>query len=196
MDSYLIYKGKKITLAEYLDILGPEPGTPGVRLADKKPGDVAKIGKFEMIVLDQSSDATFLLTKEAYCKCAAFGKDNNFPGSFVDKKCQEFAEDLKEIVGANNVITHVVNLNNTHGVTKCGHTIRDASLLSLDIYCKYRDIINQFKMLDRWWLVTPYGATDREVCRIRDDGWFHGNCIIGCDVRPFCMLKPDIILNE
>ena len=196
MPNYIIYGGKKITLEEYLQILGPEPGIAGVKLADKKPGDVVKIGKFEMIVLNQLDGGCHLLLKDLYKEPVIFGRNNNFRGSNIERVCQEFAEELKSVVGKENILTQMIVLKNDKGEARYAMFCK-AAPLTKSRYEQYRTIIEKFKVDRWWWLATSYKDGDCCVLCVTPGGYInYYSCNYGdCGVRPFCILKSNIFVS-
>lgn len=172
-------------------------------LAEFAPGDVVKIGSHEMVVLDQElmEGKTLLISKELVKEEVAFGASNNYVGSNVESICQAFADEIAELVGDENIIRHNLDLTTLDGLKDYG-TIADcrASLLTLPMYQRYVDILDQHKPDNWWWL-----ATATSTKRHENDRW--ALCVspsgdIDCDgfsyqygFRPFCILKSDIFVS-
>ena len=170
------------------------------QLSEYAAEDVVNIGKFEMVVLEQREGETYLILKDLYGEESEFGENNNYDGSLVDKKCQEFAQELAERVGWDNITLHQVDLTSDDGLKDYGTVERRASLITADMYRKYVDILDEFKLDRWWWLATPWStkrhANDSWVkCvapsgRVNLDGYY---CVRG--VRPFCILKSNIFVS-
>ena len=161
---------------------------------------VVNIGKFEMVVLEQREEETYLILKDLYGEESEFGKNNNYDGSLVDKKCQEFAKALADIVGEDNLVLHEVDLTSDDGLKDYGTVERRASLITADMYRKYVDIFDKFKLDRWWWLATPWStkrhANDSWVKCVSPSGYvYFGNYISVDGVRPFCILKSNIFVS-
>ena len=100
MENYICIEGKKIELTkEQLKELGI--------IAKPKAtikGDIAKIGDYEFIVLEQSEGFVKLLLKDTLCDMKFSDNNNDYRGSLIDKYLLDFAEKIEEIVGKENCI--------------------------------------------------------------------------------------------
>lgn len=172
------------------------------RLADYSKGEVVKIGRREFIVLEQEGDRTHLLLKGLLKESAEFGTNNNYDGSNVDEICNDFAVELINAVGEDNVLPFTVDLTANDGL-KCYGTIerRRAALLTAEQYRRYVYIIDEHKLDKWWWLATPYSTakhdgTEYALC-VSPGGYI---CYLSCydcnGVRPFCILKSNIFVSE
>lgn len=171
------------------------------KLSEYTPGDVVNMGKFEMVVLEQFGCETALILKDFYDEDAEFGEENNnYNGSYVDEKCQQFAQELAERVGWDNIVLHTVDLTSDDGLKDYGTIERRASLLTADLYRRYVEILDKFKIDKWWWLATPWSTERHE-----NDSWVKcvspsGSIGDGYDnggngVRPRCILKSDIFVS-
>lgn len=173
-------------------------------LAEFAPGDVVKIGSHEMVVLDQElmEGKTLLICKESVKEEVAFGaSNNNYVGSNVESICQEFADAIAELVGDENIIRHNLDLTTLDGLKDYG-TIADcsASLLTLSMYQRYVDILDQHKPDSWWWLATANSTkrheNDRWALCVSPSGSINNvNFFSHGGVRPFCILKSDIFVS-
>ena len=174
-------------------------------LAEFAPGEVVKIGNHEMVILDQElmDGKTLLIQKELVEEEVAFGaSNNNYVGSNVESICQEFADAIAELVGDENIIRHNLDLTSLDGLKDYG-TIADcsASPLTLSMYQRYVDILDQHKPNSWWWLATATSTkrheNDRWVLCVSPSGLIHvDNCNNHDGVRPFCILKSDIFVSN
>ena len=172
-------------------------------LAEFAPGAVVKIGNHEMIVLEQIGETTYLIRKELVEDEAAFGdSNNNYVGSNVESICQVFADEIAELVGDENIIRHNLDLTTLDGLKDYG-TITDcsASLMTLPMYQRHVDILDQHKADSWWWLATATSTKRHENDRWAlcvspsgniDYGGYYG---IHYGVRPFCILKSDTFVS-
>lgn len=188
--------GRKVELPEDLaQQLIQEHGVPQKTLADAVAGDTVKIGNFEMVVLEQLDGQTALILKGMYGDDTEFGEeDNSYDGSYVDQKCQAFAEELAEKIGWDNIVLHKVDLTSDDGLKDYGVIERRASLITTDMYRKFVEILDTCKPDLWWWLSTPHSTArhenDRWVKCVSPSGCIYLNDYIGGNgVRPFCILK-------
>lgn len=172
----------------------------GPKLADLAVKSTCKIGRHEMIVLEQADGETLLLRKEAL-KISRFGDNNNYDGSAVDKVCQEFAEEIAGIVGEENMVEFTVDLTADDGLKDYGEIRRKAALLTANQCRKYVDILDEHKLEEWWWTATAYSAPkhgDKVWVKCVSPGGGIGNGCYDGDygVRPFCILKSHIFVSR
>ena len=151
-------------------------------------------------MLEQHGTETSLILKALYGEESAFGENNNYDGSLVDKKCQEFAQELAERVGWDKIILHQVDLTSDDGLKDYGTVERRASLITTDMYRKYVDILDKVKLDCWWWLATPWSTkrhtNDSWVKCVAPSGGIYIDYVNGdCGVRPFCILKSSIFVS-
>lgn len=172
------------------------------QLSECDPGSVVKIGDYEMIVLEQLDGETALILKDFYGEDTEFGEENNnYNGSYVDAKCQEFAQKIAEIIGWENIVLHKVDLTSDDGLKDYGIIERRASSLTAELYRKFADILDQFNPKKWWWLATPWSTKRHEndtwVLCVSPSGYFSYRYYDGVNaVRPFCILKSTIFVSE
>ncbi len=203
MKNFISIAGQQIELAQeqiqkLVEALGIQ--IQKKTLAEFKPGDTVKIGSHEMVVLEQFGQETALILKNLWVEESEFGENNNYNGSYVDKKCQEFSQELAERIGWDNIILHEVDLTSDDGLKDYGTVERRASLITADMYRKYVDILDTVNPKKYWWLATPHSTKRHE-----NDSWvkcvapsgiiYDGNCNGGIGVRPFCILKSSIFVS-
>ena len=170
-------------------------------LAEYQPGETVKIGRFEMIVLEQKAGETSLILKGTYGEDSEYGENNNYNGSYVDKICGEFGEEIAELVGEDNLIVHEVDLTSDDGLKCYGTVKRRASSITANMYRKFVEILDLEKLTEWWWLATPWSTPRHD-----NDRW--ALCVapsgcIDCDyfsnvggVHPFCILKSSIFVSS
>ena len=172
-----------------------------VRLSDKKIGEVAKIGKYEFIVLEQMEGAAAVILKDLL-RNVTFGENNNdLRESNVLPILREFAKEIEELVGVGNLIEHEVDLTSNDGLKDYGTITEKMSLLTAEQYRRYVDVLDQDRIKKWWWLATPDSTKSHEnnqwnVCVSPSgdiDGYICGDREIG--VRPFCILNSDIFVS-
>ena len=172
------------------------------QLSEYAAGDIVKIGDFELVVLEQLSGETAMILKGMYGEDSEFGEENNnYDGSYVDKKCRDFAQALSQIIGWENIILHKVDLTTDDGLKDYGVIERRASLLTADLYRRYVEILDKVNPKCWWWLATAHSTKRHEndvwaKC-VSPSGCIHFNgYYLGIGVRPFCILKSTIFVSE
>lgn len=197
---------KEMTLKEIQKLLGYEVKIvvekPQKQLADIPVGETFKVEDLEFIVLEHNHEQTAVLLKDFWKTDIFDSKSNNYANSKIRNDLnKEFYKDLKSIVGKDNIISHKVDLTSDDG-RKDYETVEDyVSLLTCDMYRKYVNIIDKYRITsDWWWLATAYSTASNgyssSVRCVTDDGTLNSNC---CDnlsgVRPFCILKSNIFVS-
>lgn len=203
MKNYICINDLKIELTnEQVQQIMAAKNIEGVKLMDYAPGATVKIGNFEMVVLEQMDGQTALILKGMYGEDAEFGeKNNNYDGSNVDQKCQQFAQELAEIVGWENIVLHKVDLTTDDGLKDYGAVERRASLITADMYRKFVEILDTVNPKVWWWMATAHSTKRHE-----NNAWAKCVSPSGCifnyfydsdfGVRPFCILKSTIFVSE
>ena len=167
-------------------------------------GDTFKVGNFEFIVLAQNHvlGTTEVLLIDFWKTTKFDDSTNNYKNSSIRKKLNsDFYDELVNEVGTINIIPHTVNLTADDGRKDYGMCDDSVSLLTCDMYRKYVDVIDKYRITsDWWWLATPcstssngYDYTVRCVGSARTLGNY--DCLNDCGVRPFCILKSDIFVS-
>lgn len=197
-ESYLCLEGKKIPLCEE-QIRMIKSGRK--KLGELVPGEVFKVGNYEFVVLTHSEDATAVIFKDLLYTCQEFGKNNNYYGSNVDALCNKFAEEIKDIIGADNLIEHTVDLTSDDGLKDYGVVRRYASLLTAEDYRVHVKILDKHKPDAWWWLATAHSTPTHENalwvrCVSPLGVIYYYNYYIGSyGVRPFCIFNSNIFVS-
>ncbi len=201
MKNYICVKGQKIELTEeQAKQIFAAQNQKKIKLADIPAGDTFKIGNHEFVVLEHSGDTTAVIRKELLRKDMKFGSNNNFSGSYVAAKCDEFADEIAGAVGAENLMEHTVDLTSDDGLKDYGSIKCRCSLLTTNLYRRYVEILDEFKPDSWWWLATAY-STERHgnsnwVKCVSPAGTFYRDfydCSLG--VRPFLIFKSSIFVS-
>ena len=201
MSNYIVINGRQIELTEeQAKKLERKFCLPDAKLSDSAAGDTVRIGSHEMIIMDHAGGATLLLRRDLLDK-VRFGENNNYADSNVDTICNDFAEEIAEIVGEDNILLHDVDLTADDGLKDYGVIQRKASLLTAQQYRTYVEILDKYKIDSWWWLATAFStpAHDNEywVKCVSPSGFInYDNCNGGLGVRPFCILKSDIFVSK
>ena len=203
MKDYISIDGKKFELdtdkmSKVTELLGIQ--IQRKTLAEYRPGEIVKLGRFELIVLEQRGGETSLILKGTYGEDTEFGENNNYNGSYVDQCCCEFGEEVAELVGEENLITHSVDLSSLDGLKCYGTVERLASSITADMYRKFVEILDLEKLTEWWWLATPWSTSrhdnERWALCVSPSGNLNGDCYGYFNgVRPFCILKSSIFVS-
>lgn len=198
MKNYICIKGQKIELTEeQAEQICAVQNKGKVKLSDIPEGKTFKIGNHEFVVLEHSGDTTAIIRKDLLHEDIEFGSNNNFSGSYVAAKCDEFADEITGVVGAENLVEHTVDLTSDDGLKDYGSIKCRCSLLTTNLYRRYVEILDKFKP-DRWWWLATAHSTERHgnsnwaKC-VSPAGVIDGDdYIYGIGVRPFLFLKSSI----
>lgn len=171
------------------------------KLVDVAVGGIVKIGKYEFIVLEHSNDTTAVILKDLLFESKEFGKDNNYKASYIDDLCGDFADEISEIIGKDNLIEHTVDLTSDDGLKDYGKIRRSMSILTTDLYRRYVEILDKYKVKKWWWLATAFSTPKHDP-----DNWVKCVSPSGCifnynfngsgGVRPFCILNSNIFVSK
>ena len=202
--NYLCLVGKKLAIPKKKleEIRAALDKRPVCSLEKKKNGEtIAHIGEFDFLVLERSGDTVSMVLKGLYATGVQFGKNNDFRGSNVQKICREFADKLADIVGADSIVEHTVDLTSDDGLKDYGAVKEKVSLLTTNLYRRYVDVLDIDRLKEYYWLVTPYSTPKHEgaewiKCVSPRGGISIGDCYDdSVGVRPFCILKSDIFVS-
>ena len=200
MENYIMFKGQKIELTEgQISQLQQVLEKADVKLSDVPVGETFKIGTYEFVVLEHCEGGTNVILKGLLKENEEFGDCNNFNDSNVDHICDEFATEISNIVGEDNLFLHTVDLTSDDGLKCYGTVERKMSLLTAELYRRFVEILDKHKLNKWWWLATPYSTPKHD-----DDDWV--KCVspsgyidvryydydYGNGVRPFCIFKSSI----
>lgn len=164
-------------------------------------GEAFKLGKHEFVVLEHGKDTTSVIYKDLLLQSKKFGGNNNFDGSYVDKECQKFADEIAGIVGAENLVGHTLDLTSDDGLKDYGKVKRKMSLLTAELYRRYVYILDKFKLDRWWWLATAYSTKTHDnttwvKCVSPSGSIYDDYCSRGSGVRPFCILNSSIFVSK
>lgn len=202
MKNYIKINNQKIALTdEQVKEIQQSFGIEQIKLANVAVGEIVKIGKYEFIVLEHSKDTTAVILKDLLFESKEFGKDNNYKASYVDNLCGDFADEISEIIGKDNLIEHTVDLTSDDGLKDYGKIKRSMSLLTTDLYRRYVEILDKYKVKKWWWLATAFSTPkhdpDNSVKCVSPSGCINGSSYNGSGgVRPFCILNSNIFVSK
>ena len=202
MKNYIYLNGSKIDLTEkQVEEIQKSFGIKPIKLSDISTGKTFKIGKYEFIVLEHSAETTAVILKDLLFEEEKFGRNNNYDGSNVDKLCQDFARQIADIVGEENLIEHTVDLTSDDGLKDYGSVKRKMSLLTTELYRRYVYTLDKHKIDKWWWLATAYSTPTHDnadwiKCVSPSGIIFNVIYYFNLGVRPFCILKSNIFVSK
>ena len=166
------------------------------KIKNIKIGETFKLAGIEFIKLDEDERGVHVLAKECIGD-SEFGKNSNFAGSKIKTDLEnKFLEKLAGEIGEENVVPHTVDLTALNGDKMYDEVECKVSLLTLDAYRKYKQVLDGHHVDGWWWLATPDSkAYDRIVLCVSPSGNISNRnffSILSYGVRPFCILKSSI----
>jgi hypothetical protein len=197
--NYICINGKKTELTkEQLKQLGIIAETCYL----SEDGKIAHIGEYEFIVIknDEKLGTTELLLKDKLGEDMEFGSSNDFRTSTIKEVLDNFAEEISDIIGEENLVEHIVDLTADDGL-KCYGTIKSKmSLFTAQMVRENVDILDEFKLDEWWWTCTPHSTPKHEnaswVKCVSPRGIIdRGNYRNSPSVRPFCIIKSSIFVS-
>ena len=168
-------------------------------LGDVPVGDTFTVGELEFVVLEHSKETTAVILNGLIYN-EPFGCSNCFRGARIFGLCDLFAHELSMLFEPMDaLVEHTVNLTTADGLKDYGEVKTFASLLTIDLYRRYVDILDKYKVGD-WWLATAYSAPTHGntnwVNVVTSSGCVANfSCYKSFGVRPFCILRSDTIVS-
>lgn len=112
----------------------------------------------------------------------------------------DFFEELSEAIGEDNIIPFERDLLSLDGQTEYGACEDKVSLLTVDEYRKYRNLIPNTEEY-WWWLITPWSTPCNDykssVAVVSSSGRIYdGLCCDYDGVRPFCIFSSAIFESD
>lgn len=166
-------------------------------------GKVITVANQEFIVLDKTEDSVLCLAKNFVYKNTQFDKStNNYAKSEIREKLNsEYLKTLTDEIGEEAILETEIDLTTDDGLDDYGKVTDKVGLLTDVMYRKYTRIIEKYPV-DSWWCLATAVSTPYRGCRtfVRcvyyyDNMLYYNNCILSFGVRPFCILKSDIVVS-
>lgn len=112
----------------------------------------------------------------------------------------EYIEKIEAEIGEDNIIPFKRDLISLDGQTEYGECEDKVSLLTVDEYRKYRNLVPNTEDY-WWWLISPWSTScngwEYGVTVVAPSGYFRINgCDDGYGVRPFCIFSSAIFESE
>lgn len=201
MKNYIKINHQKIQLTdEQVSEIQKSFGISSVRLDDIPVGETFKIGKYEFFVIDHLVGMTMVGLKGLLYERKEFGKNNNYKNSYVDDICNDFADEIGNIIGDENFMPFKVDLTADDGLKDYGVIDRKMFLLTANLYRKYVTVLDKHKLNKWWWLSTAYSTPTHNdttwVKCVSPSGFILYHIYIrNGGVRPFCILNSNIFVS-
>ena len=182
--------------------MGNGTGSAGrVRLSELKEGRTFRAGGAAYIVLEHFwNGGTGVIRKEELREDMEFGRDNDWKASDVRRFLNGvYLEGLAEAFGAGNIAGHTVDLTSLDGLKDYGKSTDRVSLLDIDQYRRYREVLNGC-LACFWWLVTPdstpSGIGCSDMLHVAPDGDVGVDMCVGrMYVRPYFVLDSSVLIS-
>lgn len=164
-------------------------------------GDTFELAGAKWKVLDISEKGYLCLADKLENEMQFDTENNNWVTSRLREYLNtEYIEKIAAEIGEDNIIPFKRDLISLDGQTEYGECEDKVSLLTVDEYRKYRNLVPNTEDY-WWWLISPWST----VC----NGWEYGVAVVSpsgyinyfnCDgsngVRPFCIFSSAIFESE
>lgn len=167
----------------------------GEKFRSLEIGDTFELAGLTWKMLDRT-DKGIVCLAERIKDSFDFGTNNDWKESSIRKYLnKEFYEKLVDEIGEDHVVTFERVLTSLDGQKEYGSCEDKVSIISLDEYRKYRELIPNKKYW--WWTLTPDSTkcnNDTSWVRIvSPSGYFSSNYSNGSSgVRPFCIFSSSL----
>lgn len=164
-------------------------------------GDTFELAGITWKILD-ITDKGYMCLADRLEESMEFDSDNNDwrSGDLRKYLNGDFLEELSEAIGEDNIIPFQRDLLSLDGQTEYGTCEDKVSLLTVDEYRKYRNLIPNTDDY-WWWLITPWSTPCNDyktsVAVVSSSGGIDsGRCNYVIGVRPFCIFSSAIFESE
>ena len=171
----------------------------GEKFRSLEIGDTFELAGLTWKMLDRT-DKGIVCLAERIKDSFDFGTNNDWKESSIRKYLnKEFYEKLVDEIGEDHVVTFERVLTSLDGQKEYGSCEDKVSIISLDEYRKYRELIPNEKYW--WWTLTPDSTKCNNdtswVCIVSPGGGiYYDDCDDCIGVRPFCILKSNIFVSK
>lgn len=170
-----------------------------LKLKGLKVGDFFDLAGLRWRILDITEKGYHCLAEKAGDYRIFGGNSNNWRESSLRKWLNdELLKKIESETGEDNVIAFERDLISADGQTEYGICVDRVSLLTLDEYRKYRNLIPNADYW--WWMITPWSTPcndDTWVAVVSSSGRISsGSCCNSNGVRPFCIFSSLIFESE
>lgn len=163
-------------------------------------GDTFELAGLSWKILDITDDGYMCLADRLEENMRFDSDSNNWKDSSLRKYLnEELCQELAEIVGNDNIISFARDLMSLDGQTEYDSCLDKVSLLTVDEYRKYRELIPNAGYW--WWTCTPWSTPCNDMktatAVVSPSGRVGDyNCGGDNDVRPFCIFSSSIFESE
>lgn len=171
----------------------------GEKFRGLKIGDTFELAELTWKILDRT-DKGIVCLAERIKDSFNFGLNNDWKESSLRKYLnKDFYENLVDEIGEDHVVTFERDLISLDGQKEYGKCEDKVSIISLDEYRKYRELIPNAEYW--WWTLTPDSTKcngDTSWIRIvSPSGNFNGYDYGSSDgVRPFCIFSSSLFESK
>lgn len=171
----------------------------GEKFRGLKIGDTFELAELTWKILDRT-DKGIVCLAERIKDSFNFGLNNDWKESSLRKYLnKDFYENLVDEIGEDHVVTFERDLISLDGQKEYGKCEDKVSIISLDEYRKYRELIPNAEYW--WWTLTPDSTKcngDTSWIRIvsPSGGICNGDYNYDRGVRPFCIFSSAIFESE
>lgn len=137
-------------------------------IGEVTPGTEIRVGGAQYVVLGHGKDTTALLYSVARSE---FYRNDHVDNDNAVLDILTWAEDIGTSIPKDMLVPHTVKLQAANGDRPKLNVKRNISLLTLDLYRRYRPYLAN-RELGEFWLATPTSYTHKtnELCFVREDG--------------------------
>ena len=163
-------------------------------------GDTFKLAGLTWTILDITDKGYMCLADKLEDSMSFANKTNNWSDSGLREYLDNvFLEKIAGEIGKENIIPFNRNLLSLDGQTEYGECEDIVSLLTVDEYRKYRELIPNVGYW--WWTCTPWSTKSNsyevETTVVSPSGRVSDFICDDClGVRPFCILKSNIFVSK
>ncbi len=170
------------------------------RFTGSKVGETFELAGLNWKILDITDEGYMCLADRLTDKMMFDSTSNDWLRSQLREYLNtELIEKIADEVGEENIVSFKRNLLSLDGQTEYGECEDKVSLLTLDEYRKYRNLIPNTD--DWWWLVTPWSTSynnyETATIVVLPSGCIcAGGCSGSVSVRPVCIFSSSIFESE
>lgn len=167
--------------------------------ANLKVGDTFELAGLTWKILDIPAEGYMCLADRLTDKMMFDETSNDWLRSRLREYLNtELIEEIADEIGEENIVSFKRDLLSLDGQIEYGECEDKVSLLTVDEYRKYRNLIPNTD--DWWWLVTPWSTSynnyETAIVVLPSGCICAGNCSGSVSVRPVCIFSSSIFESE